>query len=352
MKDIRDEIYINNYLHRRIMRKTANQELLGKIYASKYEKWIVPFLKKRGVDKAPLLICCNTLYQFPDYFKIRDNSFFVADYYLYSYFYDLNFSLSSLKRNSFAINLHIKTYIEQAFIKNDVDICYSLCKTSATIEDFKETADYNNEKLSTFLVSITDIQEEFTFLHEASHYFLAHNSSAIKDQDYQKICDFFKKNNTKFKSDFYDECYCDYSATTYILDKIFSENWFPRSICYTALFLSLIYTYMLQLTMIVQNLETVEIETYMDKELKMLVQRIGGIYYYIYDFLISNDFVYDIPSLNTAYKTSINNFKKMGNDLRTIFKLVRDSGECYLKSFENISKSDKNGFIKLFLNLL
>lgn len=117
MKDIREGIYVDNYIRRRIMRKTNNQDLLGEIYASKYAKWIIPFFKKRGVDKVPLLISCNTLYQLPDYFKINANSFFVVDYYLYSYFYDLNYSLSALRRNEFAINLHIKTYIEQAYIK-------------------------------------------------------------------------------------------------------------------------------------------------------------------------------------------------------------------------------------------
>ncbi len=352
MKDIRDEIFIDHYLHRRIMRETPNQELLGKIYAAKYEKWIIPFFKNRGMDKVPLLICCNTLYQLPDYFKIRDNSFFVTDYYLYSYFYDLNFSLSNLKRNNFAINLHIKTYIEQAYIKNNIDICYSLCKTSATIEDFKKTTDYKNEKLSTFLVSITDIQEGFTFLHEASHYFLEHDSSVIKDQDYQKICACFKEVNVGLNSGFYDECYCDYSATLYILEKIYSENLFPKSICFTALILALIYIYMLRLTMIAQDLKTEEFDTYLNEELKILVLRIGGIYCYIYNFLVSNDFANDISSLNTAYEKSLQNFKKMGKDLRTIFKLVRVSGESYLKTFENISKSDKNVFIKLFLNLL
>lgn len=352
MKDIREGIYVDNYIRRRIMRKTNNQDLLVEIYASKYAKWIIPFFKKRGVDKVPLLISCNTLYQLPDYFKINANSFFVVDYYLYSYFYDLNYSLSSLRRNEFAINLHIKTYIEQAYIKKNIDICYALCKTSETIEDFKEEADYKNEKLSTFLVSLTDIQEEFTFLHEASHYFLENDSSVIKDQDYQNICACFKKVNAGLNSGFYDECYCDYSATSYILEKIYSEKLFPRSICFTALLLALIYVYMLRLTMMAQKIETVEVDTYLDEELKVLVLRIGGIYCYIYNFLIQNGITYDIPVLNESYEKSIHIYMKMGEDLRTIIKTTRASRESHFKSFENISKSDKNDFIKLFLNLL
>ncbi len=114
-EEIRDKIFIDHYFRKRIMRKTINQELLGNIYALKYKKWIVPFLNKNGISEVPLLLCCNTLYQFPDYFQIGDNSFFVTDYYLYSFFYDLNYALSDLKRNEFAINLYIKTYIEQAF---------------------------------------------------------------------------------------------------------------------------------------------------------------------------------------------------------------------------------------------
>lgn len=352
MKDIREGIFVDSYIRSRIMRKTNNQDLLGKIYASKYAKWIIPFFEKRGVDKVPLLISCNTLYQFPDYFKINENSFFVVDYYLYSYFYDLNYSLSDLRRNEFTINIHLKTYIEQAYIKKNIDICYALCKTSATIEDFKETIDYKDQELSSFLVELTDIQEEFTFLHEASHFFLALDHSIIKDKEYQKICYCFNKVNSGLNPDFYNECYCDYSAVLFILEKTYFENELSRIMYFMALFSALIYIYMLRFTMIAQDFKNEDFDSYMDEKLKDLVLRIGGIYCYIYNFLILNGITYDIPFLNEAYEKSTHNYVKMGEDLRTIIKTARASGESHLKSFENISKSDKNGFIKLFLNLL
>ena len=352
MKDIRDGIFVDYYIRSRIMRETNNQDLLGEIYASKYARWIIPFFKKRGVDKVPLLISCNTLYQFPDYFKIKENSFFVVDYYLYSYFYDLNYSLSDKIRNEFSINLHIKTYIEQAYIKKNVDICYSLCKTSATIEDFKKTNDYNDQELSCFLVTLTDLQEEFTFLHEASHFFLDLDSSIIKDKEYQKICYCFNKVYSGLNPSFYNECFCDYSAVLFILEKSYFENKLSRTMYFMALFSALIYTYMLRFTMIAQDLKTVDLDSYMDEELKILVLRIGGIYCYIYNFLIQNGITYDIPVLKEAYEKSTQIYMKMGEDLRTIIKTIKASGESHLKSFEDISKSDKNDFIKLFLNLL
>lgn len=339
--DARDEVYIDYYIHKRIMRKTFNQELLDKIYASKYSKWIVSFFKKKGIEEVPLLICCNTLYQLPDYFKIRNNSFFITDYNLYSYFYDLNYSLSALKRNEFVINLHVKTYIEQAFIKRNIDICYLLCRTSSAIEYFKETKDYKNKELASFLTELTDIQEAFTLLHEASHFFLEQDYPVIEGQDYQKICDYFSMSNSGLDSNFYNECYCDYNAISYILEKTYFENGFSRIMYFMALFSTLIYTYMLRFTMIAQNLKAVEFETYMDEELKLLVLRIGGIYFYIYNFLVLNEFTVDISPLNEAYEKSIDIFKKMGENLRTVIKLVRAFEEEYQNFFKNVSESDK-----------
>lgn len=350
-EEIRDKIFIEHYFRKRIMRKTNNQELLGRIYASKYKKWIVPFLNKNGIEEVPLLISCNTLYQLPDYFRIGGNSFFVADYYLYSFFYDLNYALSDLKRNEFTINIYLKTYIEQAF-RTNIDICYSLCKTSATIEDFKETNDYNDHDLSYFLVEFTDIQEAFTFLHESSHFLLEYTDALYNDNEFQKICMCFNKVDRNLNSDFYNESYCDYRAVSYILEKTFCEKFFSRTMYFMAFFSTLIYTYMLRFTMLAQNLNAIEFETYMDNELKMLVFRIGGIYFYIYNFLVLNEFKSDILSLNKAYEKSIHIFKNMSEDLRVSIKLANASGEQNLKSFENINKSEKIDFIKLFLNLL
>lgn len=351
-KDIRDDIFINYYMKKRIMRKTNNPDLLGNIYASKYANWFIPFFKKYNIAQAPFLLNCNTLYQFPDFFTIRDRSFFVADYYLYSYFYDFNYALSDITRNEFAVNLYIKTFIEQAYLKGNIDLSFILCQTSPDLELYKNNYDYKNEILSTILVEKTDLQEAVTFLHEATHFIFRNDKSICRNKDYKEIVDIFSTINPNPSEDFFEECYCDYRSISYILEKTYLNTQLPHEEYFNTLFYTLIYTYTLQFTMACQSIDLDEYPKYMNQEMDMLWLRFGGMQAHIYRFLISCGYEKDVPTLNIAYQNSIENFKLLGKNIRNILELTRTEGEQYLELVKDITLEQMTQYIHDFLHLV
>ncbi len=125
-----DSRYIEYILDRRIMRKSKNPDSIHKAYSSKYLNWITEYLNNNQIDEVPMFIICNTLYKLPDTFRIRSNSFFVGDFYLFSYFYNWNYILSDEKYQEFAVNLCIKQYIESCYLNDEIDEAYWLCLTS------------------------------------------------------------------------------------------------------------------------------------------------------------------------------------------------------------------------------
>lgn len=351
-KDTRDDFFVNYYMAKRIMLETHNPDLLGNIYASKYANWIVPFFKKHGITEAPLFLCCNSLYQFPDFFIISDRSFFVIDYYLYCYFYDLNYALSDVSRNEFAINLYIKTFIEQAYLKGNIDLSFALCQASPDLEIYKKNDDYRNKSLSTFLVQKTDLQEAFTLLHEATHFLYKIDESICLSKDYQEIVDIFSAIIPNLTIEFFEECYCDYSSISYILEKTYLITQLPHEDYFLTLFFTLIYTYTLELSMACQNIDIIEYPKYMDQKLNSLWLRFGGIQFYIYKFLLKNGYEKDILSLNAAYQNGIETFKQLGNDVRKSLELTRNEGEQLSKLFSDVAVQQKKQYIHDFLNLI
>lgn len=351
-RDIRDDIFINYYIKKRIMRKTHDTDLLGKIYASKYANWFVPFLKEHGIAESPLLLSCNTLYQLPDFFTIRNRSFFVADYYLHSYFYDFNYALSDIDRNEFGVNLHIKTFIEQAYLKGNIDLSFALCQTSPNLETYKESDDYRDKTLTTFLVEKTDLQETLTFLHEASHFIFSNNECICSSEDYQEVVEIFNKMIPNVTAAFLEECYCDYSSISYILEKTYQDTLLSHREYFLTLFLALIYTYALQLTMACQHINISDYSAFMNQEMDMLWLRFGGMQTYIYKFLIKNNCSQDVSDLNDAYQNGIETFKKIGNKVRQILKFTKDAGEQHLEMFKGICNEQKKQYIQDFLQLV
>lgn len=67
--------YVEDFLEERIMRKTSDPEVIEDMYKKKYSDWIIDYFRGYGVDEAPLLICCNTLYKLPVTIKIQKKLF-------------------------------------------------------------------------------------------------------------------------------------------------------------------------------------------------------------------------------------------------------------------------------------
>lgn len=351
-KDIRDDFFVNYYMEKRIMRKTHDPDLLGDIYAAKYANWFVPFLKSYGITEAPLLLNCNTLYQLPEFFTIRNRNFFVVDYYLYSYFYDFNYALSDVARNEFTVNLYIKTFIEQAYLRGNVDLSFALCQISQNLEMYKESDDYQDKTLSVFLVEKADLQEALTFLHEATHFLFRNDMGICTGEDYKEIVDIFSTIMPDLTVEFFEECYCDYSSISYILEKTYSGTQLPHKEYFLTLFFVLIYTYTLQFTMTCQSIGLSEYSKYMNREMNMLWLRFGGIQIFIYKFLLKNGHEKDIPNLNFAYHDAIETFKQLGSEIREILELTKYEGERNLEMYKDICTEQKKQYIQDFLHLV
>lgn len=350
--DIRDEIFINYYMASRIMRKTHKPDILHQIYAAKYANWVVPFLNRHGIKNAPLLLCCNTLYQLPDFFALRKHSFFVSDYYLHSYFYDFNYAFSDSKREEFSINLLIKTFIELAYLTGNIDLSYSLAQTSPDIEAYKGTDDYKNYDTMAFLVDKTDLQESFTFLHEATHYLCKSESDQLTDKINCVMSKFGDINILGLRPEILEECYCDYNSVTFILESTYNLSKLPKSEYFEVLFLPLIYTYTLQFARAAQSITVDKYSSYINQEMELLWIRFGGMQSYILRYLQMSGAESDIVALNTAYQKCTETFKDLGYKIRTIFKYIKNEGDRNLHLFDGVSREQKIVFIKSYLKLL
>lgn len=349
--NIRDEFFINYYFNKRIMRVTPNSDTLHQIYASKYAKWIVPFLNQHSITDVPLLLCCNTLYQLPDFFTLGENSFFVTDYYLYCYFYDLNYSLSDKTREEFAINLFIKTFIETLFLDDKIDLCYSLSQTTSGVELYKETTDYNNMITMELLAEKTDLQEMFTLLHEASH-FLYNIAKPETDRLISEIKSFRFLETIDLNSEILKELYCDYKSTTFILRTTYQQIKWSKKEYFKVLFLTLIFSYTLQFTRKCSQIDKSEFGNYIDREMKLFWMRFGFMHSCIADFLDLSGNKNAIVILNSTYDECNNLFVKIGQDIRSILRYTRDEGENNLFLFEKVTHTQKKEYIQAFLNLL
>lgn len=351
-KDIREDVFINYYMQKRTMRRTHDPELLGNIYASKYANWVLPFFKSHGIAEAPLLLSCNTLYLLPDFFTIHGKSFFVADYYLHSYFYDFNYALSNVARKEFTLNLYIKTFIEQAYLKGDLDLTFSLCQTSPTIEIYKKSNDYRNKELSIYLVEKTDLQEAMTFLHEATHLLYKIDDKVCENKIYQEIVDIFGAVMPSLSEAFFEECYCDYSSITYILEKTYFTTQLSHEEYFLTLFFTLIYIYTIYLIMNFSIIDESERFQDVNYEQQMLYFRFGGIHVHIYRFLLASGKKDDVLYLNSAYQNAQKFFDQIVTEVKEVLRLVSNEGKQNQEYFKNITVQQKKEYIRDFLCLI
>lgn len=284
------EVFINYQMSKRVMRRTHSPKKLLEIYSKKYANWIVPFLKEYGVEKAPSMLCCHTLHQLPAFFKIHPNCVFVADYYLHLFLYDLNFCLCDQRFEEYLVNLYIKTYAEKAFLNKRIEMCYYLCLTSDGLEEYKLEANYRDDSLMTQLVEQTDIQEEFTFLHEAAHYLVTLTDDIKKTDIYQTLkVTFSSVIDLELDDDFYEESYCDYLGVVYILNKSYHKTELSHELYFTLLFRTLSGIYAIQLAEKCQHTEKESVYLMQDKQMYLLMLRFGSLYSAIYEFLAKHN---------------------------------------------------------------
>ena len=360
-----DGQFIEYLLNQRVQRKTKNTELLNNIYASKYSKSIKEYLNRNHVHNVPLLIVFNTLYKLPDTFKIKGNSFFVADYGLYDYLYDWNYILNSNNYHEDVIRLCIKQAIESFYLNDEIEIAYWLFLHSEGLEEYK-TKDYYNKDTMTHFVDRTDIQEKFTMLHEAGHFLfpLIDKDEAIKQikgihdtfikTDRVKQIIGIKKNDPNLNQQLYEECYCDLHAAQYIVQNIREVNLVTKRECYMLLFNAIFHVYILTYINIMCSLNYKDCMSYFDYQLWELTYRIGNMYIAFYIPLWEQDLKNDIEILNMVYKEFANSFDERMKEIRKIMLHITNMIKNYgndIKELSKVSDINKINFIKEYLNL-
>lgn len=361
-----DGEYIEYLLDKRIMRRTKNPELLHNIYASKYAKWIKEYLNNNQIEDVPFFLACNTLYKLPDTFRIRNNSFFVGDYYLFDYFYDWNYVLSNCNYHEFVVNLCIKQYIESCFLNDKIDDAYLLCLTSDGLEDFK-TESYYNQEVMAYFVNRTDIQEKFTMLHEAGHYLSRFVNKEVEIQQIKEIhdelikvikIDYFmgkKERDLDLERKLFEECYCDSQAVLYIVDHFDFDETIFKSEYYTLLLNTLFYIYILMYIDTICLTDDIDTEAYFDYQLWELTYRIGNIYNVLYAKLLEQGSITEIQLLKKVYTEFIHTFSIRMKEIREIVFYIKETLEenkSVIKDAFKVSDADRIQFIKDYLKLL
>lgn len=348
----KSEVFIKYYIKKRIKIITHDPDELHKIYSAKYANWIVPFLNKHGIMAVPLILCCNTIHQLPDFFTLGADSFFVVDYYLYEFFFDFNYSFLEPDLEEFAINLYIKTYIEKAYLKGKINSSFFLCATSPDIEEYKKSGSYQNKERMTYLVNMSDLQEAFTFLHEAGHFLFKKIDHAQESNEYKNIIQIFSGMEIKVDKNFYEECFCDYLGLTYILEKTYTQSDLSLKEYFTTFFRTLTYIYVIEYFVKCQEISPSLVAEYMDDQMLMISLRFHNLYSAIYEFLLRNNLKEDIVVLKSVYQSRIKEFSKIGNDIRNLSFYIEQQILEWSKLFCNVSTEEKIAFIKEFLNLL
>jgi hypothetical protein len=352
----KDDILVNYFFDERVRKRTFREEDIWQLYSWKYNNWIVPFLNKHSIEKVPMILCCNTLYQIPGFFSIGDKNFFVADYNLYLFLYDMNFTSVKPELDEYKANIYIKTYIEQAYLKGRINFCDSACATSLEIEEYKKLDFYQDEKTINHLSYLTDIQEKFIFLHEASHFLYSKYTDDIKESSgFNTIKECLSEviNETEFYFDdgFYEECYCDYKSAYYTLESTYSDIRINFDEYISLFFKTIINIYIIQFFAKCQDDTFTSDNELEEKDIKTLSLRLANLYKSIYDFLILNGKDSEPLRLEGIYKSCVEEFSVICSDIRllksSIEKNVRNIGDL-----EDFSYNEKIAYKKDYLLLI
>jgi len=322
-------------------------------------------MKEYGIDKVPLLIACNSLHKFPDFFTIGQDSFFVVDKYLYDYFYDFNYLISRNTLDEYFVNLIIKNCAESLYIAGEIDVCYWLCATSPTVEtDFKDSTFFSHD-IMVPIVEITDLQEAFILLHEASHFIYSSSKDIEDDSQYQEVVFQFNcfialyeqrrfpqyLENVKQIDDLLQECFCDSRSAIYLLNKSIEKGVANEQIM-DAVFNAVIYSYILELCETTYALEESDIEDYFDIKLWCWQYRINNLYYTLSRY-VDNLGLSD--ALSVTYDNAIGRYNKYSEYVRDCVASLKRIMRRNSSDMDKIVKLDfdeKESFIRDYLHLL
>ena len=358
-----DGRYIEYLLNKRIRRKSKDPDAIHKTYSSKYMNWITEYLNNNQIDEVPMFIICNTLYKLPDTFRIRNNSFFVEDFYLFVYFYDWNYILSNEGYREYIVNLCVKLYIESCYLNDEIDEAYWLCLTSDGLENYKKEGTYFDEKVMEYFADRVDIQEEFTMIHEAGHYLLRYidketafgQIKEIHDNLQNKEYFKYKKDSGRDLEDLFEECYCDSQAVLHMMERFKLKEDIGNDECYMLLFKTLLYIYALEYIDIVSQ-KNIEITgSYFDYQLWELVYRMGNVYNTIYARLLNEGAEHEIEKLRNTYEEFSEMLQDKMTEIRQIMlyiKAIRIENENKFQEVIKVCRADKEQFIKEYLNVL
>lgn len=347
--------YVEDLLEERVMRKTSDPELIEDMYKKKYSNWFINYFRKYGIDDVPLLICCNTLYKLPATIRIQENTFFVGDFSLFEYFYDLNYILSDRSKMEYLVNICIKLYIEACYLQDHIDKAFYLALTSPTLEEYKDT-DYNNENTHTLWTNRTEIQEQFVFLHEANHYFLEQLDQKSRLQEYKNFYNYFQEKTEKkldiFKGNYKTdnllvECFCDCEALKYMVNSFDQSNITSLSEFISLIYKVPIYLYILQfINDCVQ--EGYNIENGYSYIFYVLSYRMGMLFYVFSKYLPESYRKINEKIFNDNVRILKNIMKKV----RQIILYINEILNKNLTDITSIRREEKNSYLEDFLNLL
>ena len=297
-----DDTYINYLLENRVMRKTQTPDAYEEYFSILYSRWIVTFLNYKNIQNVPLLLLCNTLSKWPDYFGFINRNFFLMDYYLHDFLYDWNYVLHFGFKREYVVNLYIKLYTESAYINHNYDICYWLCYSSPGIEEFKDEHYYTNSDKAQ-LEETCQLQLAFAMIHEASH-FLILNGKVPNINKESQIKDFSVPaflNNDLDPSRYYssmssdqqtlliEECFCDEQAIDFILEHKLHVSLLTNTQLFELLFQSILFNYIIAYSEVCQNIDANCIDGYFENSLWTIIYRIGNAYTAVLSFLADHN---------------------------------------------------------------
>jgi len=356
----KDEVFINYLLSNRIRKlPPAHANDVYQLYADKYKKWISPFLNKHNIEEIPQLLLLNTLKKTPDFFIIGNKNFFVIDYSMHRYFYDINYIFSDNEFNEYIVNAYIKLYMEKAYLKERIDFCHCLCANTTDIEDYKLTNSYRNDDTIQYLCDKTDLQEMFLLLHEACHLLFCTFDKNVKESEgFQVLKDnlqpIIKINEAvNVDDEFYEECYCDYKSIFYTLEETYFSTKLSNEEYFSLFFLTLVNVYVLQFFERCQNKSYNAQYNFEYDRIALFSMRMANLHATLFNFLSAhnqNDEI--INKLTSVYYASLDRAADIFSKAHQISQCLEEEISNSISEYEHLTRKDKIYYIENYLLLV
>jgi len=359
-----DDTYINYILDNRVMRKTQASDAYEEYFSILYSRWIVRFLKSKNIDQAPLLLLCNTLSKWPDYYGFNDRSFFLIDYYLHDFLYDWNYILHFKSKREYVVNLYIKLYMESAYVNQNYDTLFWLCYSSPGIEEFKNEHYYTNSDRA-HLEETCELQLAFAMIHEASHFLISNGDGSLEDEAIQTpdINIPFYLENDLDSTHYYlslssnqrkllvEECFCDKQAITFILEHRLRDTSIANAQLVELLIQTILYNYIIMYSEACQNIESSNINDYFDSSLWTIIFRIGNAYTTALTYLASQNYGDTIKVFTEHYEMWYKSALRLIEDVRRITKYLKEqvSTDFDTTIIESTTLNERISYIKQYL---